>query len=177
MNNKEKGKSRKEKVKRRFFTFYFLLLPWTGLFADDATSRYFEELRRRRLFVLAESYCVDRLQQERLPPDTRAELTLELSRTFAEHAKFTTGEEQTEYWKRASRTIDDFLKANPRNSQRLRLEVQGALIPAAQGEFLRWQSELFPDSTQRITSSCFALLKPSNPKNAFIAAIRCGRAP
>lgn len=112
--------------------------------ADDETTRYFEQLRGLRLFALAEGYCLDRLASERLSPQQRAQLTLELSRTLSEHAKFSSGREQQELWDRAASVIDEFVQAHPQTPLRWQLEIQLALIPAARGDFLRWQSELTP---------------------------------
>jgi tetratricopeptide (TPR) repeat protein len=122
------------------------LLSVRALPADDATSRYFEQLRRRRLFSLAEFDCLQRLSQKRVSPVQRVVYTLELSRTFAEHAKYTAGNEQTDLWNRAAQVIDEFFKKDPQNPRRVLLEVQRALIPAAEGEFYFWQVEMFPSN-------------------------------
>src|SRR5690242_2325734 len=68
---------------------------------SDGTARYFRELRRRGLFRLAESYCLERLSHSRLSPAERADLTLELARALAEHAIVVTDPEQTDLWDRS----------------------------------------------------------------------------
>lgn len=115
--------------------------------ADDSEylARYFRELRDRRLFSLAEGYCLERLAEEDLAEDDRTTFVLELSRTFAQHAKFSVGEEQTALWKQAEVVIDDLLKQQPEHPKRLLLSVQRAFISASRGEHLRWQAELFPE--------------------------------
>lgn len=122
-------------------TCLLMALPAEG---DEATARYFDQLRRRQLFSLAEDACLDQLARDDLSPRRRSELVLELSRTFAEHAKYTVGDEQEDLWKRAAAILDDRLDKLPAGPLRPWLEVQRALIPAAQGEFLRWQADLFP---------------------------------
>ena len=118
--------------------------------ADDSTTRYFAQMRQRRLFSLAEGYCLSRLSEGKLSLGRRTQLTIELSRTLSEHARFTSGNEQTELWKRSAATIDELLKSSPQNPRRLLLETQRALSLAAQGEHLRWQVVLFPyDKTLR----------------------------
>ncbi|MBT4868424.1 MAG: outer membrane protein assembly factor BamD [Planctomycetaceae bacterium] len=112
--------------------------------ADDSTTKYFAQLRQRRLFSLAEGYCLSRLSEGKLSQGRRTQLTIELSRTLSEHARFTSGQEQTELWQRATAAIDELLKSSPQNPRRLLLQTQRALSLAAQGEHLRWQVELFP---------------------------------
>ena len=114
------------------------------------SQRYFYELRQRRLFSLAEDACRQMLANDDLSPPQRVALTIELSRCFAEHAKFVMGEEQRDLWQRAVQVVDDQLTRDRGQAQRLRLSVQKALVLAGRGEFLRWQVELSPfDSTLR----------------------------
>lgn len=54
--------------------------------ADDPTHSYFEGLRQRHLFGIAEGYCLNRLAQPRITDTERARYTLELIRTLAAHA-------------------------------------------------------------------------------------------
>lgn len=111
---------------------------------DEVTERYFDELRQRRLFSVAEGYCLDRLSDAALEPRRRAELSLELSRTLVEHAWYATGREQDELWQRAQQVLTDGLAAARTEPERTLLAIQAALVPAARGQALRWQVELFP---------------------------------
>jgi tetratricopeptide (TPR) repeat protein len=118
--------------------------------ADEFSERYFNGLRTRRLFSVAEGYCLSRLADETQTLVSRTELTLELSRTLAEHAKFVTGKEQDDLWQRSTAVLKDLIAKDPTNPQRVLLEMQAALTKAGEGEFLRWRSELFPfDDTPR----------------------------
>ena len=121
-----------------------LSVPGVSSAADDSTTKYFAQMRQRRLFSLAEGYCLSRLSEGKLSLGRRTQLTIELSRTLSEHARFTSGKEQTELWQRSAAAIDELLKSNPQNPRRLLLETQRAFSLAAQGEHLRWQVELFP---------------------------------
>lgn len=112
--------------------------------ADDSSEQYFRGLRARRLFTIAEAYCLRRLSEPDLLPAERADLTVELSRTFAEHAASRTGREQEELWQRARDVVADLLSRDPGNVRRELLELQAALVPAAEGELLAWQADLFP---------------------------------
>lgn len=124
-------------------------LAWTASLSCCAseltsTQRYFYELRQRRLFGLAEDACRQMLADDGLSRAQRLELTIELSRSLAEHAKFTIGEEQSDLWQSAVQVVDDQLQRGNRYPQRLRLQVQKALVLGGRGEFLRWQVELSP---------------------------------
>src|SRR5438874_561262 len=93
------------------------LLPAAGRAAEsvlsDGNSKYFRELRRRGLFRLAESYCLEKLSHERLTAAERADLTLELARTLSEHASFAPEPEQAELWKRSQSILEEFVKREP----------------------------------------------------------------
>lgn len=111
---------------------------------QDPERAYVDGLRARRLFSLAEKHCLRRLAEANLDAAERATLTVELSRCFAEHATYRTGHEQAELWDRAQTVVDQLLADDPRNPRRELLILQAALVPAARGEWLRWQAELAP---------------------------------
>lgn len=112
---------------------------------DDSSAEYFRGLRSRRLFRLAEAYCLERLNRGELSLPLRTDLTLELARTRIEHALYSSEAEQDELWKQARQVIDDLLKAEPANPRAILLEIQRALIPATSGHWMRWMAELQPD--------------------------------
>ena len=113
-------------------------------FADDSHDQYFQGLRERRLFSVAEGYCLRRLNEPGLSKSTQAELTIELSRTLAEHATYRAGRERTELWQQARDVVDNLLAADPNNPRADQLELQGAIVSAMRGASLRWQVELAP---------------------------------
>jgi len=118
--------------------------------AEDDTTRYFQQLRRRGLFRLAEGVCFRKLARDDLTIQERSQYTLEFSRTLAEHAKYTTGKEQDELWKQATAVVEDFLKEHPEAPRRRWLRLQKAVVLVLQGEFRRWDAQLFPyDSRYR----------------------------
>ena len=129
----------------------------TVLRADEVTTRYFEQLRSRRMFSVAEGYCLQQLSRKNLSPARRALFTIELSKTLSEHAKYTAGAEQADLWKRAAQTVGDFIKNDPRNPNRSWLEAQRALVAADKGNVLRWQAELYPDESKRSQLAGLAL--------------------
>lgn len=124
-----------------------LLVAGTAARADEFSERFFDGLRERRLFGLAEGHCLDRLAADRLSPEQRAEFVVELSRTLAEHGRFVpAGDERDGLWNRAIGVLDDLLAERPPPAPaiRLRLEMQRAFVPAGLGEFLARQVEVQP---------------------------------
>ncbi len=111
---------------------------------DPQTERYFQQLRQRRLFSVAEQFGLDRLSDRLLSPAEQIQVSVELSKTYAEHARFTSGDEHAEYWQLAEGVIDDALVKFAKHPRRLLLDVQRAFLPALRGEFLRGQLDLYP---------------------------------
>ncbi|MBW3540011.1 MAG: hypothetical protein KY476_07070 [Planctomycetes bacterium] len=110
---------------------------------DDPDARFYSELRRRGLFSLAEGELLERLTRPRIGANDRVELTLELSRTFSEHARFAAPDEQRELWERADGVVAELLK-NASVPRRRELEVQRAVLWIHRGEFLASLIESFP---------------------------------
>lgn len=118
---------------------------------DSYTVRYFDQLRKRRLFSVAEQLGTERLVDPLLTPGEYIQITVELSKTYAEHARHTSGEEQELYWQFAETVVDEALAKYGSHPRSLLLEVQKAFVPAARGKFLGQQRELFPyDSKLKI---------------------------
>ncbi len=119
----------------------FGLVP---LSANDALSRYYAGLRKRGLYRLAESDCLRRLADEGISSGARAELSIELSRTYAAHATHRSGPEQDELWERATQVVERLRASDEAATYRELLLAQRAFVDAARGAQLRWQVELFP---------------------------------
>ncbi len=119
-----------------------VLLAQSG--SDPQTAKYFQQLRQRRLFSVAEQLGLDRLADPLLSPAEHIQVSVELSKTYAEHARFTSGDEHNQYWQLAEEVIDEALAKSAEHPRRLLLDVQRASLPALRGEFLRGQVELFP---------------------------------
>lgn len=112
--------------------------------ADESQTRYFEQLRRRGLFSLAEGYALARLAESPTPLARRTELVIELSRTLAEHAEFASHEQQAELWKRAASVIHEERTREPSNPRDVMLAAQVAIATAAEGGWLTVECELRP---------------------------------
>lgn len=122
-----------------------LVLAASTLRADDATTRFYEQLRQRQLFSLVESDCLRRLEAKSLSDRDRGELVLELSRTYTAHAWQTGGSEQDDLWHRAARVIVEHLdrvKSSPRQEL---FETQLALIDLSRADWALAQTELRPE--------------------------------
>jgi len=119
--------------------------------ADEPSlrSRYFDGLRQRGLFSLAESVCFEELARVDLDPDARLDATLQLSRTLVEHAQVTSGSQQQDLWTRAQAVLDRFTTAAPKHPESLRVAIQAALIPLAQGGYLARLADLAPLDRRR----------------------------
>src|SRR5688572_18166928 len=95
---------------------------------ESLTVRYFHQLRERRLFSVAEQLGMDRLADSLVTPDEFIQLSVELSKTYAEHARFTSGEEHEQYWQFAESVIDEALAKHAEHPRSLLLFVQKAMI-------------------------------------------------
>ena len=112
--------------------------------ADEMHTRYFEQLRRRGLYSLAEGYAISRLAQSNVPLAQRTDLAIELSRTLAEHAGYASELQQAELWKRGRAAVDDERTREPTNPREALLIVQSAMVPASEGDWLKVECELRP---------------------------------
>lgn len=113
-------------------------------FAEDHTTAYFEGLRQRHLFGIAEGYCLNRLAQPRLSEPDRARYTLELVRTLSAHAMVAEDAEQTELWKRANNAITQILKAHPNWTDAPIFNAERSRISAQKADILYWQVKAVP---------------------------------
>jgi hypothetical protein len=116
--------------------------------ADDALARYFEGLRSRQLYSVAESEAMRRLNDARTDPELHADLTAELSRTLMQHAVQRSGDQQVELLRRAEQVVADFLDASPDHPRIDVVKLQQARIPAAWGGILAWRAEVFSENDE-----------------------------
>ncbi len=111
-------------------------------FAASDDERYLQGLRERGQFELAEKYCSDRLLDSQLSEARRAELAIELSRTFGEHAAASAPVAQPPLWQKARQVVDEFAARSPNHPRILLVRVQGTLAALAHGELQREEAEL-----------------------------------
>ncbi|MEX0677742.1 MAG: tetratricopeptide repeat protein [Pirellulales bacterium] len=110
-------------------------------------ERFLDGLRAKRLFELAEKYCADRLSDPRVSESRRADLTIELSRTLAQHALEAPPAEAPRLWSQAERVVEDFAARRPQDPKLTLIRVQGALAMAAHGEAACEESRGSSEST------------------------------
>lgn len=122
-------------------TVFFLAVG--ACVAGESDDRFFQGLRDRRLFSLAEEHCVSELEAARLTPTRRVELSLELSRTYVEHAQYISGAEQVELWDQAAAVIDNVLATKQILPNRELLAIQRGLVSVSKSAFQRAHCDLF----------------------------------
>ena len=130
---------------RQSFVFLLLIcLPISTLRSDETHARYFEQLRQRGLFSLAEAEAISRLAKPDLSLADKSLFSIELSRTLTEHAGFVSDEQRDELWQRAQKVIQDLLDQEHLNPRVLVLSGQLASVLVSQGDWLRAERELRP---------------------------------
>ncbi|HXT58183.1 MAG TPA: tetratricopeptide repeat protein, partial [Pirellulales bacterium] len=117
--------------------------------ADTMEQRFLDGLRGRRLYELAEAYCRGESADTGLFARRRAELAVELSRTFADHALQVVPDEREALWTQALAAVDDLMRQEPNHPRRVLLEAQRGLVQLARGELARQEAEILGGSQQR----------------------------
>ncbi|HBO43331.1 MAG TPA: hypothetical protein DD670_05240 [Planctomycetaceae bacterium] len=136
--------SRRIKTIGRAFALAAICLMAAIALGDDRSTdgRFLDGLRERQLFESADLYCRERLADATLSDRARAELTIELARTLAEHAAAAPPERQPELWQQAEATLDEWLARHDGSAWRPLAALQRALIPLARGELARQQAQV-----------------------------------
>ncbi len=112
--------------------------------ADELQRKYFDGLRARGLYLVAEDYAVSRFSENRLLPDEQASLTVELARTLTSHGEVSSQTERQELWAEAERLLTEFTAANPKNPRLLEVEAELVMLPAHFGNAFAWEFEINP---------------------------------
>jgi hypothetical protein len=119
-----------------------LLASATMLRAESIDERFLTGLRERRLYGLAEAYCVEKLADSSLPEAERASLVVELSRTYSQHAMQVTASAADPLWKQATEVTHAFAGRLPNSPWNVLVKTQSALVLVARGELALAQSKL-----------------------------------
>ncbi|MDA0835062.1 MAG: tetratricopeptide repeat protein [Planctomycetota bacterium] len=112
--------------------------------AEKLTHQYFNELRERRLFDVAEGYAIQRLSQPKLPLRLQWDLSRELATTLEEHARYVTGNEQADQWARARQVLVDLAPQMTDEAAKFMLDSESAILRVRQSGFLLEELDLFP---------------------------------
>ncbi len=114
----------------------------------DELATYFERLRERGLFQVAEQAALSRLDDAKLAPARRTDLLVELSRTLMQHATVASPANQAELWEQAVRVVQEGANAQPAPVHRELLLAQAAIVLAERATYARREAETTPwDST------------------------------
>ncbi len=140
---------RRELVARLLQGAFFLLgllAGWAAapLAAQDQDSRFLQGLRQRGLFSLAELYCTERLKESDLELRERANLTVELSQTYAQYALHSPPAQQEPLWQQALEALDRFVKQYPKTDWKYVVQVQRGVVLLVRGEALFARAEATP---------------------------------
>ena len=115
------------------------------------TEQYFDGLRSRGLYSMAETVCHRKLATPNLDLATRTRYAVELSRTLTQHSQNSpTLDAQAELLKQARQAVSQVLENRPNHSQQILLESQLAFVAAFEVEGLRWRVDLAPFDKQLI---------------------------
>jgi hypothetical protein len=142
---------------KRAVAILLSLLASAPLWAASPEVRQVIQLRQQRQFDAAEKEAGQRLSQPSLSDEARLDLTLELSRTWAEHSLASPAEQQTERWSQAQKVLDDFVARAPRHPKLLLVRAQGALVELARAQRAREDAELAADNATTIKTARDAL--------------------
>ena len=125
-----------------------LALPPEAAFGQSISEdqRYVAGLRDRRLYALAASYCQRRLQSPDLSEQARAELVVQLSQTYVQHALDAKASDAAGLWQQAAEEALQFAQQFPNSRWGLVVQTQAAMVLVARGELLRQQAEVSADS-------------------------------
>jgi hypothetical protein len=107
----------------------------------SADQRFLAGLRQRRLLGLAETYCKERLSDPSLAPRRRAELAVELVRTYALAALDSKPNGRPLWWDRAHQVAIDFPQREATNPFAILVQFEDARVWISQGEVARAESQ------------------------------------
>jgi len=102
-----------------------------------SSTTFFRGLRERRLFNLAEAYCLHRLSRAELPPDQRGRFELSNSPKHNRNMRSCRKAEGAESGTRRGTELEDLLARDPQNPRRILLEAGTAItFPSPKGSGL-----------------------------------------
>jgi TolA-binding protein len=137
------------------------LLTTSPLRAEEAAliTSYFEKLRDQGLFGLAERYAIDRRAELAVESAESVQLAVELSRTFAHHARVVaTSDEQTFLQTRADEALADY-RGDERYPRIEAVELERTYRAIDRAELAWWSSTADPEDLGARKSAGEHLLK------------------
>ncbi len=137
---------------------FALLLVWSGSGlsrAQEASSdaRFLAGLRSRHLYRLAEAYCMDRLAESDLDDQVRADLVIQLSETYVQHARHSAPEEADAYWAPAFELAQKYTDEFPDSPWRVPVRFQAAKVLLDRAEMARERAELLGNDVKLLNEA------------------------
>ncbi|WP_437224710.1 tetratricopeptide repeat protein [Planctomicrobium sp. SH661] len=111
-------------------------------------ERYFDSLRSRGLFVIAEEYATARLADEQLSPADRTAIMIELARTLVDHGTLQSPGQRTELWDQSERVLKGSPGSSVTSEEQQQLAVWQVLLAAEKANILAFQAMLQPEAEQ-----------------------------
>ena len=130
-----------------------LLIAPLAARAESLDERFLAGLRDRRLFALAEKLCTEKLARTDLSDQQRAVYTIELSRSFAEHARQTAPDTRDQLWQQALDAPNQFARQSPTSPWLTLVRVQSGLVELSRAELLRQEAEVAAGGPERLEES------------------------
>ncbi|WP_437193827.1 hypothetical protein [Planctomicrobium sp. SH527] len=127
---------------------YFCLSGQSVVQADseiDLIRRYYEALRSRSMFVLAEEAASRAVTQSNLSTESRVEITFQQAMTFFEHGAVESGTSRTEYWNAARDIVTRWLAEHPQSIRHEEMEAWLSTLTTLEAEVLVRDALLTPE--------------------------------
>jgi len=125
--------------------------------AAPADATLLDGLRARRLFELAERHCEQTLADPKLSAERRADLTIEWSRTLAQHALEVPADKSAPLWRECQGVVAHFAAEHPHDPRLILVRLQGLLGRGVESEAARQAAENSADP--HATEAARALLR------------------
>lgn len=131
-------------VRIAFIVVALLSMSHGNAFPQETISQQLEDdrkllegLRKRRLFEVAESYCLNALQRPNLDLATQSSLTVEQLKNATAQTVLSQQPERSKHWANVKGIAAGFYKSNPQHPRTVLVKVQVALSHIAHGRLIR----------------------------------------
>ena len=140
--------------------------------ADDDTTRYFDQLRRRGLFRLAESVCYRELARKDTKPASGRNGRSNSPARWRRMPSIPPARPAPICGSRRRRSVDEFLQKEKTPPRIGWLRLQRCIVFVSRGEFLRWDAELFPYNAIAQQNAKAALDKAEKELRTLVAQLQ-----
>jgi len=127
---------------------------------EGLLQTYFDSLRDRGLFVIAEEYATAQLANTELELHDRVQISIELARTFVDHGILQPGEQRQELWNEAHHTLQQAAGLATSSGDKLQLDLWKPILAATEGNAVAFQAVLEPER-EDLRQSARELIRPA----------------